>query len=108
MHVLRDCLVATGCWQIVIPVQYQSQFFELTDFRVWLEWNVKQRILLYGVEWRTWFASACIYLWVNRNVGVFSSEVCGSPLIVRLILTYVLTRYRDIDNVGWFLCYWDE
>ena len=31
MHVLRDCLVANGCWRTVILVQYQSQFFGAAD-----------------------------------------------------------------------------
>ena len=74
IHVLRDCYLATSCWQN-LGVNLGCEFFSL-DSREWLKkycrWDVKVGPLL--IPWNLLFSFGLWTIWQHRNGVVFQNR----------------------------------
>ena len=59
------------------------RFFEnFTNVYEWLNWSMRQRILIQGFEFRLWFAIICRNLWLRRNEFVFNNNLWGEYNVI--------------------------
>ena len=82
IHALRDCCGSDQVWRKVLPQFIAVQFFNFTNVYEWLNWSMRQRILIQGFEFRLWFAIICRNLWLRRNEFVFNNNLWGEYNVI--------------------------
>ena len=71
LHVLRDCEIARGVWQKLVPGS-EWQRFNGVDRITWLRDNLTKKMGGYDDwEWPILFAVTTSLLWFHRNKFVF-------------------------------------
>lgn len=71
LHVLRDCTLARGCWQLILPPSSLATF-QATPGTSWLAHNLRQD--RNSAQWQTLFGIICWKLWTSRNRLLFAQE----------------------------------
>ncbi|XP_028776836.1 uncharacterized protein LOC114733531 [Neltuma alba] len=70
-HALLLCQSAREKWELVVPPELRTKFFNFSDAASWVRWNLNQKLDVNGVHWGVLFAIACRNLWIARNMRIF-------------------------------------
>ena len=75
LHVLRDCVLAIEVWLMLIPSTVCFIFFNHSELKNWMQWNIEVNFMVRGFPWPSMFAFVCHQLWLARNYRILNEGV---------------------------------
>lgn len=98
LHALRDCSIASKCWEHISPPQLRGRFLGINDISQWINWNLSLGTLVMGLPWRVWFAVGCRHIWLNRNAQVFQNSALGFMQIIAQVRAVLSASERETER----------